>query len=456
MNASPTQNSQPNIVLIVADDHGRESLGCYGNTVINTPHLDALAADGVYFTNSFCTTASCAASRSVILTGMQNHTNGTYGHTHGAHHFSLLPDVPTLPAMIKQAGYRTGRVGKKHFAPDSQYPFDWGYPEDEFGRDDIRMAESCREFVSSGQPFFLYYCSKNPHRAGFVEDHPLRPNDFGNPAESFPGDQEQPYDEDQVIVPPFLPDTPEVRAELAQYYQSIARLDRGIGRLMDILTQQGVYDNTVIIYISDNGAAFPQSKTTLYDPGMRLPCIVRSPLHTGNHGGACDALITWADITPTILDLAGWSGDTDRFFGNSIAPVLDHSSPNDWRDEIYAAHTFHEITNYYPMRVVRTKRYKCIYNIAWKLDYSFASDLWMSPSWQAALRDNCEDFGCRSIDAYIHRPCCELYDLQEDPNETVNLAYDPDYADIVEQLTGKIKAFQERTNDPWVHKWTYE
>ena len=449
------RDERPNIVLIVSDDHGREAAGCYGNPVIETPNLDGLAGDGVRFVNSFCTTASCAASRSVILTGLYNHTNGTYGHTHGRHHFACFDDVLTLPALLKEAGYRTGRVGKKHYAPERLFPFDWGHPDRTFGRDDVRMSENCREFIRGSEPFFLYWCSHNPHRSGVLESHPLRPNVFGNPLESYPADQERPYSGDEVIVPAFLSDTPEVRAELAQYYQSISRLDRGVGRLLDILREERVYDNTVVIYISDNGAAFPEAKTTLYEPGMCLPCIVRSPLH-GNRGIACDGLISWADITPTILDFARCYERPEGYHGRSFRPILDQPSPEDWRDEIYAAHTFHEITNYYPMRVVRTVTHKFIWNIAWKLDYSFASDLWSSASWQGALRDGRQRFGARTVDAYVHRPRFELYDLQADPDETENLADHPQYADLVRSFSEKLKSFQEDTGDPWLHKWTYE
>ena len=448
-------NERPNIVLIVSDDHGRETMGCYGNGVINTPHLDGLAREGVRFTNAFCTTASCAASRSTILTGMQNHANGTYGHTHGRHHFSCFEGVRTLPAMLKAGGYRTCREGKKHYAPERLFPFDGGHAAGIFGRDDVRMAEACRESVRGAEPFFLYWCSHNPHRASFLKDHPLRPNNFGNPAASFPGDEEQRYAEDEVIVPPFLSDLPEVRAELAQYYQSISRLDRGVGRLISVLREEGKLEDTVIIYISDNGAAFPEAKTTLYEPGMNLPCIVRSPLHR-NRGTTCDGLITWADITPMVLDFAGLAEEAEGLHGRSFAGIIDEETPEDWREEVFASHSFHEITNYYPMRVVRTKRYKFIWNIAWKLDYSFASDLWASASWQAAQRAHLSNFGTRTVESYIHRPRFELYDLEADPDEVANLAEQSQYERMVGGFVEKLKEIQEATDDPWFHKWTYE
>lgn len=447
-------SNKPNIILMVSDDHGREALGCYGNKAVDTANLDALAADGVTFTNAFCTTASCAASRSVILTGQHNHTNGTYGHTHGANHFSCFDSVVSLPALLNDAGYRTGCIGKKHFAPMKVYPFQEDMGEN-FKRDDIAMSEACTDFISQDDPFFLYWCSHNPHRGGGkVESHTCRPDRFGNPEEAYPGDEERIFSEDEVIVPHFLSDTSEVRAELAQYYQSIARMDRGIGRLMDILKREGKYDNTVIIYIADNGAAFPASKTTLYDPGMQLPCIVKSPLHN-NRGTKCDALVSWYDLTPAILDFAGAYNKPEEFFGDSFKSIIDEEVC-DWRNEVYASHTFHEITNYYPMRVIRSKQYKFIWNIAHKLDYSSAGDLWESASWQQVIRDNSETFGRRTVNAYLHRPQFELYDIENDPDELENLSGIPEYAELVACFCEKIKTFQKDTNDPWLHKWEYE
>lgn len=444
-----------NVVLMVSDDHGRESLGCYGNPVVKTPNLDTLAQEGTRFKNAFCTSASCSASRSAILTGLHNHTNGSFGHTHSYHHFSCYNWVQSLPKMLSDAGYRTGRVGKKHIAPETIYPFDFGVGERDFDRNDIAASESCREFISEDEPFFLYWCSFNPHRdQRIIEDHPCKPNSFGNPVEPFPGDTEEPFSGDEVIVPPFLSDNPETRAEIAQYYQSIARLDRGIGKLIDVLKEEGKYDNTLIIYISDNGAAFPASKTTLYDPGMRLPCIVRSP-EQAQRGIVSDALISWLDLTPTILDFAGATPAEVAFHGRSFLPVLEEE-PKSWRDEIYGAHTFHEITNYYPMRIIRSKKYKFIWNIAHPLTYSFASDLWESATWKVVRRDNPEYFGVRKVEAYMHRPKFELYDLESDPNEIVNLADDPAYAERVEVYCEKLKAFQAETKDPWIHKWEYE
>lgn len=449
------ENNRPNIVLMVADDHGLDT-GKYGNSAIKTPNLDALAEDGVIFTNAFCTTASCAASRSVILTGLYNHANGTYGHTHGCHHFACFDNMATLPALLNKTGYRTARVGKRHYAPENIYSFKEGHPEGKFGRNDVLMSESCRVLIKGDDPFFLYWCSMNPHRGGgTLDNHPCKPDKFGNPDKSFPDDEEMPYKDDEVAIPSHLPDTPDTRAELAQYCQSVSRLDRGIGRLMKILKEEGKYDNTVIIYISDNGMAFPAAKTTLYEPGMNLPCIIRTP-YLQKRDIACDGLITWADLTPTILDFADAYENSKAFHGRSFKNIIGQESPQDWRDEVYAAHTFHEITNYYPMRVVRTKKYKFIWNIAYPLTYSSASDLWSSASWQGALRDGLDKYGKRDIQAYLHRPKFELYDLDNDPHEINNLSAKQEYKTLVDDFCAKLKAFQQETNDPWLHKWEYE
>ena len=454
---APTDD-RPNIVMVVADDHGREAVGCYGNPVVSTPNIDRLAQGGVRFDNAFCTSASCGASRSVILTGLHNHTNRTFGLIHEPHNFSTADHVQTLPALMRQAGYRTGRMGKKHYRPESLFPFDfdppeWGTDDDLIrGRDDVWLAGRCEEFVNGEDPYFLYWCSHDPHRSWTREDHPLKPDAFGNPDGSFPDDVEQRFDPDDVIVPPWLSDLPEVRAEIAEYYQSIARLDRGVGRLLELVEGAANGRDTVVLYLSDNGGAFPVAKTTLYDPGMRLPLVVRDPRRDG--GAVCDALVTWADLAPTVLDLAGAPDLGAHMFGDSLVPLLDDpAAPG--RDHVFASHSFHQVTNYYPMRVVRTHRWKFIFNIAWKLDFPTASDLHMSATWQSTVRE-ASGLGDRDVEDYLHRPRFELYDLEADPNELVNVADDPANAEQVAEFVTLVQNFQLATNDPWFHKWIYE
>jgi len=435
---------RPNVLLYVVDDQGTNDAGCYGNRVIKTPSLDLLAGEGTVFTHGFCTTASCSASRSVILSGQYNHATGQYGHQHSYHHFVSFPNVRTLPVLLAGAGYRTISAGKYHVAPEEIYHFQH-YPtgnrfrsaEHQKGGSPAQMADICREYIAADdkKPFFLYFCTHEPHRPFLREGSDT-------------------FDPKDVIVPPYLPDTPECRGELAKYYGSVQRADGGLVRLIEILKETGHWDDTMIIYISDNGIAFPGAKTTLYEPGMRLPCVVRNP-YAKKKGVVTNAMVTWADITPTILDFTGAMPEKPDFHGHSFLLVLEEEDPRGW-DEIYASHTFHEITMYYPMRVVRGRRYKLLWNIAYGLSYPFASDLWESATWQGILKRGEKYYAKRSIEAYLHRPKFELYDLENDPDEVKNLADDPKHAGVIEELKGKLKAFQERTNDPWIIKWEHE
>jgi N-sulfoglucosamine sulfohydrolase len=453
--AAGAASQKPNVVLIVSDDHGGGDLGCYGNPVIKTPSLDKLATEGVRFTNAFCTTASCSASRSVILSGLYNHYNGQYGHEHSYHHFISFDYVRSLPVLLAQAGYRTARIGKYHVAPEDVYRFDVALPGN--SRSPVQLADNCRDFVTGDDDklFFLYFCMSDPHRGGGkATDLPHEPDRFGNREQGYPGIVKVTYDPEDVVVPGFLPDIPECRAELAQYYQAVSRVDQGIGRLIGVLKEAGQYDSTIVIYISDNGIAFPGAKTTLYEPGMNLPCIVRTPWQK-DKGITCDALVNYADLAPTILDFAGATPSDYEFHGRSFKSVLEREHADGW-DTTYASHTFHEITMYYPMRVVRERRFKLIWNIAHGLEYPFASDLWESATWQGNLKRNNTRYGKRTVDAYLHRPKFELYDLQNDPHEVLNLAADPDYQNKLDEMKARLKAFQRQTKDPWVLKWDYE
>ncbi len=443
----------PNIILMVADDHGKDALGCYGNSVIKTPSLDRLANTATRFDRAFCTTASCSASRSVILTGLHNHANGHFGHEHSYHHFSSYDEIESLPVTLEEAGYRTGHVGKFHIAPTSVYRFQHRFKAN--ARHPLEMAASCEDFVKdvAGGPFFLYFCFSDPHRSGeFAEELPEQPNRFGNKTEGYSGIEERTYDPSEVLVPAFLPDNPATRAEIAQYYQSISRLDQGVGKLLDYLEESNQMDHTLIIYISDNGMAFPGAKTTLYEAGMQLPCIVKAPGQKSP--GVSQEMISWADLAPTILDIAGVDLTNRQFHGISFRPALE-GQPLD-RSEIYASHTFHEVTMYYPMRVIRGEKYKLLMNLAHGLEYPFASDLYASKTWQSVLDEQLANLGNKSVQHFLNRPLFELYDLEADPNETYNLADDPKYGEVLNGLKQKLKSFQTDSKDPWVYKWNYE
>lgn len=460
-----------NIVLYVSDDHSPDT-GAYGNPVIRTPNLDAFAAEGVLFTHAYATTASCSASRSVILSGMHNHRTGQFGHEHDYSHFISYDHVKSVSALLRKNGYRTARSGKFHVAPEDVYPFDVVLPGSD--TNPVELAEKAKSFISGGKkPFFLLVGTSDPHRGGGrAGELPYRPDRFGNIPSGYDGVEPDLYEPQNVIVPQWLPDNDATRQELAQYYQSVSRLDLGFGRLMNILKESGVYDNTVIIYLSDHGIAFPGAKTTVYEPGLLSPLIIRDPC-ANKTGVVNNALVSWVDITPTILDYAGvdpptysrhinqavirnYFPETHGLHGRSIRPILEVENPQGW-DEINASHTFHEIHMFYPMRVVRDRDYKLIWNIAYPLPFPFASDLMTSATWEYAAVEGPEAmFGLRTIADYIYRPEFELYNMQTDPLESINLAYNPAYTGILEAYIDKIKAFQRQTADPWYIHWVYQ
>jgi N-sulfoglucosamine sulfohydrolase len=434
-----------NVVLLIADDLGFQ-LGCYGDKNIRTPHIDALAKNGVRFTHAFAAVSSCSPSRATLFTGLHTHANGQYGLAHADHNFYSFTKVRSLPGLLKANGYRTGIVGKIHVLPQSVYPFDVQMVKDLGGNRGVAaMGEQARQFIrdSGDKPFALVVGFSDPHRSA---------KGFGN-ENKYRGVEEVIYDPARVTLPYLLSDKPEVRAEWAEYYQSITRLDRGVGFVLDALKETKHADDTLVLFLSDNGPPFPGAKTTLYDAGVHLPLIVSSPLQK-RRGGVNHAMVSWIDILPTILD---WTGTKAPpvLTGRSVLPILEEENPNGW-DTVFASHQFHEVTMYYPMRMIRTRTHKYIRNLAYKLDYPIAQDIYDSKTWQEILRRGDKMIGDRSVEAFVHRPLEELYDLERDPHELKNLAADPACADTLNDLRERLKKWQTQTRDPWLVKYRHE
>jgi N-sulfoglucosamine sulfohydrolase len=374
-----------------------------------------------------------------MYTGLFTHQNGQYGLQHGPHMQQAKTTVQGLPHLLRLAGYFTGIIGKIHVGPASVYPFDVEITKGTGGNRDVAaMAKLAGDFVNrrGKRPFFLVVGFGDPHRAA---------KGFGN--EPFAGDPaEVRYDPDKVIVPYHLPDRPEVRQDLAEYYQSATRMDRGVGLLIDMLRAAGELDNTLIIFVSDNGIPFPGAKTTLYAAGVHLPLIVVGP--GVPQGRTNNALVSYVDLAPTILDWAKAKRPPYRLPGRSLLPILDQDNPKGW-DEVFGSHQFHEITMYYPMRSLTTPRHKYIVNLAHQLECPLASDLWGSPSWQGIRKRGDKMMGQRSVADFLHRPKEELYDLDADPNELKNLANNPAHAEDLNRLRQRLRAWQTATGDPW-------
>ncbi len=432
-----------NILLLIADDLGRMT-GCYGEPAIHTPNIDRLARQGTRFDMAFTSTASCSASRSVIFTGLHTHETGQYGLHHDYHHFMTFGHVETAPALLNTAGYLTGIIGKVHVGPPDVYP--WALREASMTRDVAWVAERAQNFLASARaadkPFFLTIGFVDPHRdltrSGFGNDRAYRDID------------DHTFSPDEVSVPPFLTDLPEVRTELAEYYRSVHRLDQGVGLVLAALERAGFADDTLVCFLSDNGAPFLNSKTTLYDAGVHLPLIMRVP--GAKAGVANPNLVSFVDILPTFLDWAGHDVPAGARRGRSVLPILqDTELLADW-ERVFGSHTFHEITNYYPTRFIRTPRYKYHRNVAWQLDFPFSGDLYGSLSWEGIRNTEPVLIGARALKDYVRRPPEELYDLEADPREVRNLATEESHHNVLLELRAAMEAWQRTTDDPWLYR----
>ena len=433
------------VLFIIADDWSRIA-GCYGDSVIKTPNIDALAERGVVFDYGFCTSPSCAVSRACILTGQHSHTHGQYGHCHGIHGFRTHEYMQSIPKIVKARGFATGCIGKKHVEPISVYPFDFEPKVD--ARSPTDTADKVRIFLEQNKesPFYLHVGSSYPHRAG---------RSFGNEREHA-GIEAVPYAPAEVIVPDFLPDVPAVREDLAEYYQSISRYDQVVGAVLRTLEASGRADETLIFVTTDHAMPFPGAKASSFDSGHHCPLVISSP-DQQKRGIHNQALMNWVDFCPTILEWCGVEhpDGSNALPGRSLLPILEDDSlhPGDGAWEgTYFSHCFHEITNYYPYRVLRGRRYKYVRNLAYQLETPLPSDLFRSMTWTAVRNDNIDMLGQRPRESFVHQGREALYDIENDPAESRNLINNGGLADVVVEMRGKVMDFRKQTKDPWLEQ----
>lgn len=453
--ASGAAQPQRNILFVVTDNQNWFDLGCYGNKIVQTPHMDRLAAEGVRFRQAFATVASCSASRAVIFTGVLTHRNGQYAHTPHEHNQRLRPDITTVFAKLKAQGYRTALIGKQHIAPLDKYPMDFSTAEEkgEVGayrissKDVVGLGKACDEFIASceDQPFFLTLALGDPHPNGITGMNGVA---WGVEAEN--GYTPVKYAPEQIEVPHFLPDTLMVREQLAGYYQQVSRADHGLGLALEALKKHGCTDNTLVIFTSDHGTSEPGAMGTQYEPGVRAPFIVKKP--GGPVGIVHEALIAFTDITPTLLDWAGVKDPAKGTHGRSFLPILDQPKVEGW-NEVLLSHVAHEIYSYYPMRTLRERRYKLIWNLTWKAEFPLPVDTFSRRLWRHIVETKATHIGPRTVESFLNRPKFELYDLESDPWELRNLATDPSHAERLAAMKARLHQRLVETEDPWLKKY---
>lgn len=426
---------RPNFVIIIADDLASDDLGAFGNRRVRTPNLDRLARWGLRFDRAFVTASSCSPSRSSLITGR-------YPHSADAEqlHWPLPAEQKTFVEMLKAAGYWTAQSGKWHLGDQVKDRFDLVNDVGEAGfQTDPKTGKMLAKDDSGAQgwlptlrgrpkdkPFFLWLAALDPHR------------------DYVPNIIPQPHRPEDVLVPPYLPDAPEVRRDLALYYDEIARLDDYVGQVVTELERQGVTNDTMIIFLSDNGRAFPRAKTTLYDSGIKTPLIIKWPGQV-KAGGATKSLISTIDIAPTLLELAGLKPAVSMQ-GRSFARLLKAPQTR-VRDEIFAEKNWHDYED--RARAVRTGRFKYIRNYYPEFPLTPPADAVRSLTFQTMRRwlaaGKLDQAQLRVFAS--PRPAEELYDTQADPHELRNLASDAKYAAALAQHRQKLQAWEQATAD---------
>lgn len=438
---------RPNIVLMVVEDLGAR-IGAFGDPVARTPNIDRLAREGVRYTHAFATAGVCAPSRAALITGMnqvsitaQHMRTTAYRWADGSTRQGYLATPPAhvkaFPELLRAAGYYTTNNSKTDYQFGSPFSI-WdqnGESADWKGRE-------------KDQPFFAMYSSLPTHESGlFTPDSVAAGMPSAIPAAKALEERRarlshrtQPED---VVVPPYYPDTPVVRADIARQYDNIQLMDAWVGERMAELEREGVLDNTIVIWTTDHGDGFPRAKRSLYDSGLNAPMIIRFP--DGRGAGTRDErMISFVDLAPTILKLAGAAAPAHLQGQDMLGPDAARQT------HVFAAR---DRLDEWPDlgRAVRTRDFKYIVNEVPEAPLYLKLNYRENVPMMADMRRMFEAGALSPLQAsYFEtpRPAEELYDLRADPDEIRNLAADPAYAAVKSDLAARLSDWRARVGDP--------
>jgi len=450
--------TRPNILFCYADDQSWLHTSIAGDPVVKTPNFDRVAREGVLFNNAFCAAPSCTPSRSTILTGQE-----MWRLQEGGLLFGALPrKFELFPGILERAGYHVGYTGKGYEPANLEAPGCWRDPtgtgyfgprmKTPGGIANVDYAGNLDLFLDARperHPFFFW--------VGFYEPHREYEQGIG---------LKSGMNIDDVRVPSFLPDVPEIRSDILDYLYEIQWNDRHLGRMFEMLEERGELDNTIVVVTSDNGMPFPRAKTTLYDHGTHMPLAIRWGDRV-KPGRVVDDLVSLTDLAPTFLEAAGLP-KLPAMTGRSLMNVLvsDEAGQIDpVRDRVFTGIERHTPCRTgglpYPSRAIRTHQWLYIRN--------FEPDRWPAgdpPPFKPLFYDSYGDIDeCPTIaymlkhkdDAHVRklldlaiakRPAEELYDVKRDPDQIHNLAGDPAYSDTVANLRGRLLEYLQQTDDP--------
>lgn len=423
MTPSSEKPVRPNILVIMADDLTHSDIGCYGGKNIRTPHIDAIAQQGLRFSRAFQAAPMCSPTRHNLYTGLYPVRSGAY-----PNHAFAKKGTKSIAHYLQDSGYRVGLTGKTHIAPEASFPFDYMTKT----RDPDPEALENFMLKDKTQPFCAFVCFHEPHT----------PWDKGDPSG---------IDPDQLVLPPFLVDTDETRKRLTEYYAEIEYMDQSVGKVTALLERHHLAENTLLIFTSEQGNPLPFAKWTCYDQGLQTAFIARWPGHIAE-GSTSDAMIEYVDVVPTLLEIAG-TDQVDSLDGESFLPVLEGKKQSH-KDYVFGIQTTRGISNgseHYGIRSVRSEQYKYILNLT--PEATFQNNLtegkgdWTSfwPTWLS--RAETDSSAQNLVYRFQHRPGVELYDIVNDPYEMNNLAHLPEYDSVMRQLRAELDSWMEAQGD---------
>ena len=440
-------SSPPNVLIITADDLNYNSVGAFGCSLPGiTPNIDRLAQQGMKFEHAHVNTAVCQPCRQSWMTGRFPHNNGAEGFE------PIDADVPTLPEQLKQGGYMSGILGKEiHHQPVEHFGWDFipfkteadqvwrkGQSRDPelFHRYSAKFFEMAKQ---QDKPFFLLANSHDPHRPFIGSDSRAWGADAPPVTKQFAPQE--------VDVLGYLPDIPKVRQEVAEYYGNVFRCDENVGGVLRALHESGLEEQTLVIFLSDHGAAFPFAKAQCYLNSTKTPLIVKWPGKVAPGTVDDTHFVTGIDLMPTILEAAGLPL-VPGLEGRSFLPLLA-GTPQADREFAYA--TFYQTfaRTRYPMRSVQNAQFGYIYNFWPDQKLGMTGDSSGGLTWRAMVEAADSDPQIASrVELYKYRVAEELYDWQADPDGLNNLAEDPVFAQVLEAFRGKMLEMMQQYDDP--------